>query len=484
VKRSALVTHRASAVLLLLLLRPLTAGAFDSVDDARRWAITGVNVLDLETGEIASDRAIVIQSGVIEAVEASGSLDLDSVDLVVNLKGRYAMPGLWDSHVHLRGGPSLIEANERWLPQYLGFGVTTVRDAGGDLPSSVLHWKAEIEQGTLRGPRIYSALRKIDGVGDRQPGSIAVGSKAEIDAALDYLTLAGADFVKVYDFSLPRSWYVATIREAEARGLKTAAHVPPWVPFEEAVDAGLDSVEHAFYLTEAANPDDRRVARSLENKETSDYLEYFRTLTALGRTVDPRTARRVFALMVRKGTAVVSTLQFDRLEAEYLSGEYEGNPRERETPAPILETHDQALLFFDTLEDGLLDTERALTEQVGPLLKMAADAGVTVMAGSDTGANNPLLYPGDSLHGELEALVTIGLPPLEALRSATVNPARWMGVYPKLGSITPGAAADIVILESNPLDDIANARALAAVVQQGVYFDADELVELRTLRRD
>lgn len=472
---------RAPAIVLCLLLVPLAAEAFDSVNDPRRWAIADVNVIDVDSGEIARDQTIVIQNGFIDAVAPAASVDPDSLDLVVDGAGRYAVPGLWDMHVHLRGGPALIEANEHWLPQYLGFGITTVRDAGGDLPDSVLHWKAEVAQGFLEGPRIYSALRKIDGVVGAQSGSIPVASQADIDSALDYLSLAGADFVKVYDDSLPRDLYVLTVREAEARRMKTAAHVPPWVPFAELVDAGLDSVEHSIYLAEAADPENRRLAEAGSPEEMTDYVEYYVAIREAGGRADPATFRNAIAGMRQNGTAVVSTLGIEHQILAHLDGLPAANPRREQTPAPILATHEATLTFLTSLPDEMAENQRIIVRQTETLLKAAADAGVTILAGTDTGADNALLYPGDSLHRELAALVAIGISPLEALRSATIYPARWMNLFPIFGSITPGAAADIDILDSSPLEDIANTRSLSAVIQQGVYYDAAELKQLKTL---
>jgi imidazolonepropionase-like amidohydrolase len=473
--------HRVSALLLLLSSIPPTAQAFDSVNDARRWAIADVNVIDVESGEVLPDRAIVIRSGVIEAVVPGDSIDPDALDLLVSANGGYAIPGLWDMHVHLRGGPELIAANERWLPQYLGFGITTVRDAGGDLPNSVLHWKAEIATGALVGPRIYSALRKIDGVADSQPGALPVASRADIDSALDYLMLAGADFVKVYDVSLPRDLYVLTVREATARGMKTSAHIPPWVPFGEIVDAGLDSVEHSIYLSEAADPENHRIAEAASPDVMSEYVNYYRAIRDAGGRADAKTFQNAVDRMLRQETAVVSTITIEQQILASLNRLTTVNPRRKETPEAILETHDETLEFLATLADEMADDQRAIVRQTETLLKVASDAGVTILAGTDTGVNNALLYPGDSLHAELEALVRIGISPLEALRSATISPARWMGVYPSFGSISPGALADIVVLEANPLEDIANTRSVGAVIQQGVYYDADELNQLKHL---
>jgi imidazolonepropionase-like amidohydrolase len=114
-------------------------------------------------------------------------------------------------------------------------------------------------------------------------------------------------------------------------------------------------------------------------------------------------------------------------------------------------------------------------------LRVAAEEGVTILAGSDTGTGNAWLYPGDSLHRELDQLVAYGLSPLQALRGATIDAAQWLGVSQSFGTIEAAKAADLVILRDNPLEDIANTRSIEAVVQQGVYFDAKRLEQLRTL---
>ena len=458
--------------------------AYESVDDPRQWAITGVSVIDIETGRVAVDQTIVIRNGLIEAVGDRQSVPLESEAIVLEYDGGFAIPGLWDAHVHIRGGPALIDANERWLRQYLGYGVTSVRDTGGDLWSSVLHWKAEVEQGVVIGPRIYTALRKLDGPGLRQAGSIPVDSGDAIDRALDYLALAGADFIKLYDFSFPAKLYPLAVRKAEARGMKTAAHIPPGVPLEALIEAGLDSVEHAFYLVKAANPDDRRLSGRMADEQTYEYLPYFTQLAEIGEGADPATARRVFRSMARRGTAITPTLEIDRAINAFLVDRTIDRARLDQTPRLIRDTHDRAQEFFESVADELWPIAEQVTRQSLDLVEIAADEGVMILAGSDTGTGNPFVYPGDSLHAELERLVEAGLSPLQALQSATIAPARWLGLDETFGAVSPGFVADIVVLESNPLDEIERTRDIVAVVQQGVHFDKTELAGLRRLVGD
>ena len=135
-------------------------------------ALTGVSVIDVVTGTVTRDQTILVDGAVIRSVTfaADAAAGIGPGTVVVDHSGRYAIPGLWDMHVHFRTGPTpewpraqLVAENRALLPQLVGFGITGVRDAGGDLPEEVLAWRAEIAKGTLVGPRIFTALRKIDG---------------------------------------------------------------------------------------------------------------------------------------------------------------------------------------------------------------------------------------------------------------------------------------------------------------------------------
>jgi imidazolonepropionase-like amidohydrolase len=468
---------RAAAAVAILLCAGTAARAFDSVDDDRLWAVTNVAVVDVETGDVRQDQTIVVRHGVIEAVGPAAAVALPKTALVVDERGRYAIPGLWDMHVHIRGGPALEGANERWLRQYLAFGVTAVRDAGGDLPDAVLRFKAAIARGEIYGPRIFTSLRKIDGPDGAWAGSIPVASAEDAARALDELQAAGADFVKVYDGSIAPDVYLAVLAEAERRGLRTAAHVPLSVPFEDAISAGLDSVEHAFHLVKAANPGDRAAAqRFADGGIPLDFEPFFVAVAALGEAADENRARHVFDEMKARHVALTPTLYirraWNRIRHE---NDGAGDARLEAVPAEIRKTYAPGLEIFAYRTPSEIASDERLEAMGMRLTRIAAEEGVAILAGTDTGAENPLAYPGDSLHGELETLVDAGLTPLAALRAATIAPARWFGRTADLGTIAKGKAADFVILERNPLEDIANTRSIAAVVQQGVFFDRHEL---------
>jgi hypothetical protein len=149
-------------------------------------ALTNVAVINVETGDIAPGQTIIIRGDRIEYVGDAPPSGTMAATTVVDYSGHYVIPGLWDMHVHLRNsdGVDLAEENALWLPQYLGFGVTAVRDAGGDLPDEVLAWRREIVLGDRQGPRIYTSLQKLDGPTGGWPGSIRLESAGEVSAAM------------------------------------------------------------------------------------------------------------------------------------------------------------------------------------------------------------------------------------------------------------------------------------------------------------
>ena len=168
-----------------------------------------VDVIDVQGGGVLTDRTILVRNGRIQAVrvagEASGNF---SADQLVDGEDRFLVPGLWDSHVHFRtrhyevpepADPELIEGNLALLPLYVANGITTVRDAGGDITDEVLAWRKAIRNGTMLGPRILTSGPKLDGPSGGWAGSIRLTSPDQVPAAVDALQALGADFLKIYD---------------------------------------------------------------------------------------------------------------------------------------------------------------------------------------------------------------------------------------------------------------------------------------------
>lgn len=445
-------------------------------------AIVDVATIDVATGAVTPDRAILVDDGRIVGIRAADDLDGVVASRSLSYPGAFAIPGLMDMHIHLRGGDALEAENEALLAQYLGHGITVVRDAAGDLPEAVARWREEIAAGERVGPTIFTALRKIDGADATWAGSIPVEAEGDIAPALDRLTGDGADFIKIYDSRLDPGLYLATLRAAGARGLRTAAHLPFAVAFDDMLDAGLSSLEHAMYLHKAASPLDGEISAAIlearQGGERSGIGDVFGRLIA---SEDEAHARAMFRRMAETGTALTPTLYIDRL-LRFLDVEpHDDDPGLAEVPPGIRASYARRVEAAMRRSPEAAIRDHARMAATIRLTGMAAEEGVVILAGSDSGASNSHVYAGDSLHRELALLVEAGLSPLAALRAATLDGARWLGADDRFGTLEPGKAADILILAGNPLDDIANTRTALALVRAGVVHDRDRLAALRTL---
>ena len=224
--------------------------------------IRHVNLVDVEAAETQADQAVVLRGADIVAVGADAAIARDwRAAKVVEGKGLYLIPGLWDMHVHFGGGPELIEENKALLPLYVANGITTIRDCSGDLPDQVLGWRSEIASGSLFGPRLLTSGAKIEGIAPVWKGTIEVGSEADVDAALTRLQQHDkVDFVKITDSTLKPDLFLYALRQAKARGIRTSGHIPMALTTRQAVDAGISSIEHLDYAYHAGARDEAAVA--------------------------------------------------------------------------------------------------------------------------------------------------------------------------------------------------------------------------------
>lgn len=462
-----------TAILTLGLAACGNGGEGEAAREPAGLMITGVNVIDMETGAITPDQAIVVSGGGILAIQNTAEAEAAyAAAETVQADGQYAMPGLMDMHIHLRGGPDLIEENEIMLGLYLPYGVTSVRDGAGDIPDAVLAWRDEVAAGKRLAPRIYTSLRKLDGPGARWEGSIPVASPDDIGPALEAMEAAGADFIKIYDSTITPDMYLQTLARAEAMDLKTAAHLQIAVPFRAAMEAGLDSLEHALYLHKGTTPLDAEVSAQIASGELTGFRS---VLNAINESYDEAYARETFRMMAERGMAVTPTAYIDRL-LDYLDEEdHLDDPELSGIPAGIVETYAGRVESAARRTPEQIAAGKAFVARTLSLLPMLEEEGVMILAGSDSGAFNSYVYPGDSLHHELRMLVENGVSPLKALQGATLNAARWLGVDGRFGTLAPGKAADILLLEANPLADINATRAITGLVFRGEYLTRTEL---------
>lgn len=431
------------------------------------------NVINLESGAIVK-QDIYILAGRIAKVGSSGNTEKIHSKKTIDATGKYILPGFWDNHVHFRGGDSLIEANKNFLKLFIANGITTVRDAGGDLTYSVLEWKKEIAEETLIGPTIFTSGPKIDGPQANWAGSLEVQDDADIFNALDSLQKIPVDFVKLYDSKISADMYLKTISEAENRGMITSGHMPFTVTLDETIGAGIDAVEHLYYVMKGCSSEEIAITEKLENGE----LGFWQAMPLLMGSYSDSSAQETFKLLKENNVYVVPTLhigkvlsyldEIDHTNDTYL--EYMGDG--------IVETYKGRLQRALNSSEKAVEDRKKLDVLFGHLAKSLNDAGVGLLAGSDSGAFNSYTYPGISLHKEMELMVANGISPLDALKTSAYNGSNFLKKDKDYGRIEVGKISDLVLLDANPLEDIGNSEKIAFVIKGEHILDKSELKKL------
>ncbi len=438
-------------------------------------AITGLNIVNVETGEIVEGQTLLIVGDRIEQIVPNGTFKSSATELH-DFSGYYAIPGLWDMHVHFRG-LGLEEENKILLNHYLGYGVTAVRDAGGDLSEEVMLWRDRINSGSLIGPRIFTSLQKFDGQHSTWSGSIPIVTNDDFFPAIESLLPKNPDFFKIYVSSLSGERFIPLIRAIKGTGYKVSAHLHMGVSFEESIDAGLNGVEHAIFLLKATSEFDKAISNDiLENGLRADpfrkYIDSF----------DREYALSMFQRMAEAGTAAIPTLYPLHVMAFIDQVDHRDDEVLNYIPEAIKATYRARVFSASNRTSSEVSAEHERTEKAMLLMPLLREAGVLILAGSDSGAFNSYIYPGDSLHRELELLVDSGLLPLDALQAATINAARWMDLEEHYGTLESGKVADVVILRENPLDGISATREISALIKNGSFHSSEALGELRAAK--
>jgi imidazolonepropionase-like amidohydrolase len=379
-------------------------------------AITHITVIDCTGAAAKPNSTVVVTGGLISAVGSSETFKIPVDARVVDASGKFLIPGLWDMHGHL------TDATEDAFPPLIMNGVTGVRDMGGDL-AQIERWRSEIENGTRVGPHIMRAGPFVDGPKEGVTNRLTVRTPDEARQAVHRLKAEGVDFIKVHN-GLPPAAFFALVDEARKERIPVAVHLPKGVSSAEASEAGAASLEHVETMTESALWRKGATAKTVEQ--------------AVDEILGP-SGQKLFQIFVKNGTWYVPTLV--AYERGFVL--WSNDP---ESLKPRLDIHEKNI----------------------EIVRMMHKAGVQIMAGSDF--SDWALVPGVDLHNELALLVEAGFTPLEALQTATLNPAKFLGKTDTFGTIQVGRKADLVMLDENPLEDISHSRKIHAVVLGGKFY--------------
>lgn len=425
-------------------------------------------IVDVANGRVIADQAVATSGDRIVAVGADADVAATwAAARTVDAAGGYLIPGLWDMHVHFGGGADLIEENRALLPLYVAHGITTVRDASGDIPYDVLGWRDEIARGELLGPTLLSSGPKIEGVKPVWRGTLECGSRADIDAAVARLTALRVDFVKITDSTLAPELFLYAVEQARAAGLRASGHIPMALTVSQAIDAGLSSIEHLDYAFDAGAKDEARIAADF----AAGRIDRAEASRRLDESFDRATAMDAYRHFTQQGVAVTPTLNGSRIIA-YLDRDTHADDAYLAYIGPGLRhTYEWRVQRAAQADASAIERRHAHYERMAAVLPMLQAAGVTIMAGTDAGFLNSFNYPGIGLHEELALYVERGLTPAQALSAATRAGPAWFGRLDRYGSIEAGKMADLVLLERNPLADIRATQAIRAVMLRGQVHD-------------
>jgi imidazolonepropionase-like amidohydrolase len=438
---------------------------------AQTLTITHATVVDVSNGQLHPGSTVVIDGKRIVSVVSHGPTPASGT--VVDAHGRFLIPGMWDMHTHVFFDRTAPDGKDLVLPLFVEFGITGVRDMGSAL-DPVLEARDAIAAHQLLGPRMVVSGPMLDGPTSSYKAAIAITTPASGRQAVDMLHKRGVDFIKVQS-GVPRDAYFAIAEETRRDHIEFEGHVPDAIRASEAIAVGQRTFEHLIGIFEASSPDqDIYLTGSYGDKQGT------KTVAKLLSAFDPAREQRIVTLIAQHHVWQCPTLFWER--GQWLVD----NIDFRKDPDLIYAAHAWQTTLWPSMQksigasldsDPLATRERFVLHELGIVHRLQS-AGVPFLAGTDTPAGVDVI-PGISLHRELERFVLAGFTPLQALQTATLNPAIFLHRQADLGSVEPRRLADLVLLDRNPLEDIRNTRSISAVILDGRYLSKEQLEQLR-----
>jgi hypothetical protein len=421
---------------------------------------THVTIIDATGTPPQPDMTVVISGNRIAALGKNGKANLPKDAQVVDAKGKYMIPGLWDMHVHVFRNASQRAPNDYYFPLFIANGIIAVRDMWTkiDKVAQVVLWRKQAIEEPGSVPRIVAIGTIVDGSPPTHPNSDVVNTADEARQMVNKIKAGGVDFVKVY-WNLSREAYFAIADEARRQHITFAGHVPVYVSAFEASDAGQKSIEHLDGLLLACSSKEQELMNIAPKDWNANYANQ------MLETYDEAKCANLLSHLKKNGTWQVPTLVIHHRGPQSLERALTGDEKLKYIPHDEREEWQKFSSRLEGRSAEQIAANKKNWQMSLDLVRAMQRAGVEIVAGTDVG--NPYIYPGFSLHDELLLLVKAGLTPMEALQSATRNPAKYLGSLDSLGTIEKGKLADLVLLDANPLQDISNTQLIYAVVING-----------------
>ena len=441
--------------------------------NARKVVLTHVRVLDGTGAPAVDDRNVVIENGKITAISPGTDETSDANTTVLDLRGHTVLPGIVGMHNHLfyiaRPNLNVDGKFERpvSIPEmaftsprlYLAAGVTTMRTTGSVEPYADLGLKHEIDDGQVAGPHIDVTGPYLDGPGTIFYQMHPLASPEETRRFVDFWVDQGVTSFKAYT-SITRAELKAAVEEAHKHGIKVTGHLCS-VTYREAADAGIDNLEHGFFVNTELDPD--------KKPDTCTATQGFYTLEHM----DPNgpQAADLIRYLIAHHVAITSTLPvFEQDNPLHVVL----RPQMLATMTPEAR---EAYLYARNSKQGVPHDAAVLhLKNDMQMERNFVAAGGLLLGGPDPTGNGGVL-PGFGDQREIELLVEAGFSPAEAVRIATLNGAIYLGRDKQIGSIAPGKNADLVIVLGNPAEKITDIENVETVFKDGVGYDSQKLFD-------
>jgi len=441
-------------------------------------AILHVTVIDGTGASPKADQTVLIQGTQIAMIGPTISVRPPKSARMIEARGLYLIPGLWDMHVHIWDA-------DLAFPLFLANGVTGVRNTGGH-PGDLMRWREELREGKRLGPRLIACGPVVDGAPPIHPDhSVVVEGATEGRSTVHHLKSQGWEFIKLYD-NVPRDAYFAIAAEAKKENIPFVGHVPLSVTATEASDAGQKSIEHFEGVEYVLSPlgegfRQQRLDAIGKLPQPGEMMKLPMRITneinQIADTYDEKRAGQVFAKFAHNGTWQTPTLSVKRVYSSNGDSSLYEDLRLKYVSRGERDGWEHNPIVHLEISEYVAARKRAF-EQALRTTRAARQDGVRFLAGTDSGGV-PYLYYGFSLHDELSLLVEGGFTPMQALQAATRDPAEFLGLH-DLGTVEVGKRADLILLSANPLDDIHNTSRIDAVILAGRLLGRHELDQFLT----
>jgi hypothetical protein len=427
--------------------------------------IQNINIIDVEKGRVLKQQHVLITGNSITAI--SKKPITVKADTTINGAGLFLIPGLWDMHTH-------VWNNATTFPLLIANGITGMRGMF-DQMQNINNWRTGISNGKITGPQIIAAGPIVDGPKPVWPGSVAVKNVDDGRKAVDSLkNKLKVDFIKVYSLLSSES-YFAIADECKKQNIAFAGHVPNVLTPLEAANAGQKSQEHLYGFIEMAG-DSAAYWYDYQQGKIKDSTWGERSIRKafVLRTFNETKLKQQLAEIKKTGTWVCPTLTVNKGIAYMNDTSLLDDPRMIYMGKFIRDFWDYRKDFrfksFTPKDFALYRQEFELKLKITYLIH---EAGIPLLAGTDF--PNPHCYAGFGLHEELELMVKAGLSPAEAIKTATINPARYFNTLAVEGTVAVNKKANLVLLSKNPLENISNTKSIEMVIVNGKVFTSAQL---------